>query len=186
MDTDNRSRAIWSRLGGQLGVGLCLVGFLLVFLGWNGAASVDRVTSQFPYLLSGGVAGLCFVILGVGMIVVQNQRADRAALQSTLREVQEALERAGLAQDVDGQRSTFRRPGPRPEALAGARSPQHERPIVAADEPAPTGPGAGADDTQEVPIPIRPVDEAPEEPPKKKKKQAPARRASAKKASKPA
>ena len=86
---DNRTsppRAVWSRLGGQLGVGLCAVGFILVFLGWNGAASVDRLPSQFPYLLSGGVAGLCFVVVGVGMLVVQNQRSDRAALQATLRE----------------------------------------------------------------------------------------------------
>ena len=170
MDTDNRSRAIWSRLGGQLGVGLCLAGFLLVFLGWNGAASVDRVTSQFPYLLSGGVAGLCFVVLGVGMIVVQNQRADRAALQGTLRELQEALERAGLAEGTGDQRATFRLPGPRPEALGGARAP--ERPIVAED--------AAPDDdapTAEVPLPAP----APEPAPAKAAKRAPARKAAAKK-----
>ena len=118
MDTDTGpskpSRAIWSRLGGQLGVGLCALGFLLVFLGWNGAASVDRIPSQFPYLISGGVAGLCFVVLGVGMIVVQNQRADRAALQATLRELQASLERAGMAEGTDGGRKPFAKPGPRP------------------------------------------------------------------------
>ena len=118
MDSDlepvKRTRAVWSRLGGQLGVGLCALGFLLVFLGWNGAASVDRIPSQFPYLLSGGVAGLCFVVLGVGMIVVQNQRADRAALQATLRELQASLERAGLAQSDGAARKPFAKPGPRP------------------------------------------------------------------------
>ena len=111
-----RTRAVWSRLGGQLGVGLCALGFLLVFLGWNGAASVDRIPSQFPYLLSGGVAGLCFVVLGVGMIVVQNQRADRAALQATLRELQASLERAGLAQSNGAAHKPFAKPGPRPTA----------------------------------------------------------------------
>ena len=111
-------KLIWSRLGGQLGVGLCALGFLLVFLGWNGAASVDRVPSQFPYLLSGGVAGLCFVVLGVGMLVVQNQRADRAALQATLRELQESLERAGLAQGTGDARKPFAKPAPRPAAVA--------------------------------------------------------------------
>lgn len=109
-----KAKLIWSRMGGQLGVGLCAFGFLLVFLGWNGAASVDRVPSQFPYLISGGVAGLCFVVLGVGMLVVQNQRADRAALQATLRELQEALERAGLAQGTGDERKPFAKPGPRP------------------------------------------------------------------------
>ena len=107
-------KLIWSRLGGQLGVGLCALGFLLVFLGWSGAASVDRVESQFPYLLSGGAAGLCFVVLGVGMIVVQNQRADRAALQATLLELHESLERAGLAQGTGEERTPFAKPGPRP------------------------------------------------------------------------
>lgn len=112
--TGRSAKAIWSRLGGQLGVGLCALGFLIVFLGWNGAASSDRLPSQFPYLLSGGVLGLCFVVLGVGMLVVQNQRADRAALQATLRELQEALERAGLAEGTGGQRRQFAKPGPRP------------------------------------------------------------------------
>jgi hypothetical protein len=83
------------KLSGQLGVGLCLLGFLLVFLGWNGAASRDRVPAQFPYLISGGVAGLCLVVLGVGMIVVQNQRADRAALQASIDRLREAVERSG-------------------------------------------------------------------------------------------
>ncbi len=115
MDDDKPTpRVLWSRLGGQLGVGLCAFGFLLVFLGWNGAASVDRIPSQFPYLISGGVAGLCFVVLGVGMLVVQNQRADRAALQATLRELQEALERGGLASGTGEQRTAFAKPGPRP------------------------------------------------------------------------
>ena len=44
-------------LGGQLGIGLALLGFLLIFLGWNGAGSYDDVPAQFPYLISGGIAG---------------------------------------------------------------------------------------------------------------------------------
>ncbi len=84
-----------SNLGGQLGVGLCVLGFILVFLGWNGAASRDRVPAQFPYLLSGGIAGLCLVVFGVGMIVVQNQRADRSALEASIDRLRDVLERAG-------------------------------------------------------------------------------------------
>jgi len=134
-----KAKIIWSRLGGQLGVGLCALGFLLVFLGWNGAASVDRIPSQFPYLISGGVAGLCFVVLGVGMLVVQNQRADRAALQATLRELQEALERAGLAQGTGEERRPFAKPGPRPPVAASAvGAPGIEVPV---------------DTTQEIPLP---------------------------------
>ncbi|HUQ40367.1 MAG TPA: hypothetical protein VM030_09440 [Acidimicrobiales bacterium] len=81
----------WSTLGGQVGLGVVLAGLVLVFLGWNGAASYDRVPAQFPYLISGGVAGLGLIILGAALIVVQNQRADRAALQDALAELREAV-----------------------------------------------------------------------------------------------
>jgi hypothetical protein len=119
-------------------VGLCVLGFLLVFLGWNGAASVDRIQSQFPYLISGGIAGLCFVVLGVGMIIVQNQRADRAALQATLRELQESLERGGLAEANGTARKPFAKPAPRPVALDDTAEVAivRDAPLVAADPPA--------------------------------------------------
>jgi hypothetical protein len=133
------TRAFWSRLGGKLGVGLCALGFLLVFLGWNGAASVDRIQSQFPYLISGGVAGLCFVVLGVGMIIVQNQRADRAALQATRRELQASLERAGIAETNGAGRKPFAKPGPRPVTLDDTAEVvlPREAPRVDAAEPTP-------------------------------------------------
>ena len=90
-----RFEGLRGQLGGQLGIGLCVLGFLLVFLGWNGAASNDSVVEQFPYLLSGGVAGLTLVLIGVGMLIVQNQRADRVALQGSLDALREAIERGG-------------------------------------------------------------------------------------------
>ncbi|HET7533862.1 MAG TPA: hypothetical protein VFJ83_11990 [Nocardioidaceae bacterium] len=85
------------RLGGQLGVGLCLLGFVVIFFGWNGAASTNYVPAQFPYLVSGGIAGLAVVVIGAAMIVVQNQRADRARLEEVLARLAEAVERQGLA-----------------------------------------------------------------------------------------
>ena len=81
------------RLGGQLGVALCLVGFLVIFFGWNGAASTNYVPAQFPYLISGGVAGLAVVVIGAAMILVQNQRADRARLEAALARLAAAVER---------------------------------------------------------------------------------------------
>lgn len=83
----------WSRFGGQLGVAFCVAGLVLVFLGWNGAASWDRVPSQFPYLISGGVAGLSLVVIGAALLVVQNQRADRAKLEASLGQLRDAIER---------------------------------------------------------------------------------------------
>lgn len=115
-------KQFWSDLGGKLGTGLCAAGLLLVFLGWNGAASVDRVEAQFPYLLSGGVAGLSLVVIGVGTIVVQNQRADRAQLQQSLRELEAAI------RGEDPSTTAFelppRRPTPATHAPAGL-APEH-------------------------------------------------------------
>ena len=68
------------------------------------------------------------------MLVVQNQRADRAALQATLRELQEALERAGLAEGTGAARKPFAKPQPRPAVVAAVHD-------------------AGDDLTQEVPLP---------------------------------
>ena len=70
------------RLGGQLGVLLTLLGLLIIFFGWNGAASTDYVPAQFPYLISGGVVGIAVVVVGAAMILVQNFRTDMARLEA--------------------------------------------------------------------------------------------------------
>jgi hypothetical protein len=81
----------WDKLGGQLGILYCVVGLFLIFLGWNGAASYDRVQAQIPYLISGGLAGLALVVIGAAMLITYGNRSDRAALQSTLEELRDAL-----------------------------------------------------------------------------------------------
>jgi len=114
-------KQIWSDLGSKLGTGLCGAGILLVFLGWNGAASVDRVEAQFPYLISGGIAGLSLVVMGVGLIVVQNQRADRALLQASLRELEAAI------RGEDATATGFEPPAPRPTPPQYAVTPAPDR-----------------------------------------------------------
>ncbi len=83
----------WGSLGGQLAIGYILAGFVLVFLGWNGAASYDRVSAQMPYVVSGGLGGLALVVVGAGLMIAQSNRADRAALQATLEDLRDALDR---------------------------------------------------------------------------------------------
>jgi hypothetical protein len=100
-------RIRWGSLGGQLGIGYCLAGIVLIFLGWNGAASYDRVESQMPYLISGGLAGIALVIIGAGLLVVQAQRANRAAVEAEIGELREAVDRlagasGGAAPRVSG------------------------------------------------------------------------------------
>jgi len=83
----------FDRFGAKLGVALCLAGFVLIFIGWNGAASVDRVTAQFPYLISGGIGGLGLVILGAILISVDIRREDGRRVEQMLAEVRDALAR---------------------------------------------------------------------------------------------
>jgi hypothetical protein len=90
------------RLGGQLGVLLCLLGLLVIFFGWNGAASSNFVPAQFPYLLSGGIAGLAIVVVGAAMLIVQNQRADRVRLEAALERLVAATERQAAGSSVNG------------------------------------------------------------------------------------
>jgi len=90
----------WDKLGGLLGILYCLVGALLIFLGWNGAASYDRVSAQIPYVVSGGIAGLALVVLGSALLIAQSHRGDRAALQATLEDLRDALGRVAAAEEV--------------------------------------------------------------------------------------
>jgi hypothetical protein len=55
-------------------------GFLLIVLGWNGAANLDYVQGQIPYLISGGVAGLGLIGLGLMLAIVQELRRTNAEL----------------------------------------------------------------------------------------------------------
>ena len=90
------------KLGGQLGVLLCLLGFLIMFFGWNGAASSNFVPSQFPYLISGGLVGLGVVVLGSALLLVQNQRTDLARLEAAVERVALAVERQGGGSTAPG------------------------------------------------------------------------------------
>src|SRR3954468_4250657 len=90
-------RSTWGKLGGQLGLACIGIGLLLIGLAWNGAAGVDFVSGQIPYLLSGGFLGLSLVVVGVGLIVVENSRKDRAILQAEIHELNTAITRLAAA-----------------------------------------------------------------------------------------
>jgi hypothetical protein len=83
----------WNSLGGKLGLLFCVAGLALIWAGWNGAATYNDIRKQFPYLISGGIAGLALVVIGVGLMVIQSQRADRVQLEANLTELRLILER---------------------------------------------------------------------------------------------
>jgi hypothetical protein len=82
-----------NKLGGQLGMLFCLAGLVLIWTGWNGAASYNDIRQQFPYLISGGIGGLALVTIGVGLFVLQSARADRVQLEANLTELRKILDR---------------------------------------------------------------------------------------------
>jgi hypothetical protein len=83
----------WNTLGGKLGLAFCLAGLGLIWAGWNGAATYNDIRKQFPYLISGGIAGLALVVIGVGLMIIQSQRADRVQLEANLVELRAILDR---------------------------------------------------------------------------------------------
>ncbi len=99
---NDRFRGLWGNVSGKLGLSFCLGGFVAIFLGWNGAASYDRVPAQFPWLISGGVTGLALVVIGAALLIVENNRRDRAVLMALLEEVRLGLEHSPPAAAANG------------------------------------------------------------------------------------
>jgi hypothetical protein len=86
-----------SKLGMQLGLASIAIGILIIGLAWNGAAGIDFVSGQIPYLLSGGALGLALVGVGVALVIVHNNRRDRALLQTQIQELSTSVSRLANA-----------------------------------------------------------------------------------------
>lgn len=81
----------FGRLGSPLSIVLIGLGLLIIAVGANGIRSNGTVVQQMPYLLTGGVLGMAFVVFGSAYLLVQNARQDRARLEAKLDEVIGAL-----------------------------------------------------------------------------------------------
>jgi uncharacterized membrane protein len=66
------------------GVTLLVIGGVLITLGWDGAASLDYVQGQFPYLLSASVPGIALIIIGVAVLVLAMVRKDAEEREAQL------------------------------------------------------------------------------------------------------
>jgi hypothetical protein len=81
----------YARLGSPLAIVLVGIGLLVIGIGANGIRSNDTVVEQLPYLVTGGLLGLAFVVFGCAYMVVQNARQDRSQLETKLEEIAELL-----------------------------------------------------------------------------------------------
>jgi hypothetical protein len=83
--------------GGHLLLGwvLIIVGVVLMFAGWLGVSANPSVARQMAYLASGGLGGLLAGIIGVGLLVSDDVRRDRARLgrlEAAVLEMRDLLE----------------------------------------------------------------------------------------------
>jgi hypothetical protein len=90
------------RFGRILGLFFCVAGFVTIGFGWNGSAKTALVDMQFPYLISGGAGGVALVLLGVGLLVMAQVRAERTKLVEELRKVGSTVARAIAATSAAG------------------------------------------------------------------------------------
>ena len=124
----DKIRGRWAGMAGRIGMLFCGLGFLVIGIAWNGAASNGVIERQMPYLVSGGLLGLSLVIIGASLIVAESNRRDRAVIEQQLVELTAAVQRlaastglatsapsrAGLDVDADAViagRSSYHLPG---------------------------------------------------------------------------
>jgi len=66
------------------GVILLVLGGVAITLGWDGAATLDYVQGQFPYLLSASIPGLALIIIGMTVLVLAMVRKDASEREAQL------------------------------------------------------------------------------------------------------
>lgn len=98
-----RLKALWSslfgdadrrvRMGRLLGFTFITAGFVIIGLGWYGAAGRNFITGQFPYLLSGGFMGLALVFIGSTLLFLSTIRAERDVMLERMDEMVRLLGR---------------------------------------------------------------------------------------------
>lgn len=86
-----------ARLALYAGIVLLAIGSLVLYLGYNGAATHPSVVEQMPYVISGGFVGGTLVILGGVMILVHVILNARARMREDLAELREVLAELGDA-----------------------------------------------------------------------------------------
>lgn len=86
-----------ARLALYLGAALVVAGGVILYLGYNGAATNPVVQAQMPYVISGGLLGLGLMALGgiaVAVHVILQVQADFRTELSAMRESMEQLSEA--------------------------------------------------------------------------------------------
>ena len=81
----NFLRNQWDRVAAWA---LVVLGFVILLLGWLGVSDAVLTTEQLPYIVSGGLGGVCCIGVGVGLWLSADLRDEWTAL----REIADRLE----------------------------------------------------------------------------------------------
>ena len=106
-----------------LGLVLCGAGFLLIILGWAGAARRSCIDCQIPYLLSGGAAGLGLILFGVTIVVMAQLRTDSRRLAERLDSLAAILAEAWTPEEIEPEVEAAPPPAISPGPAAGGAEP---------------------------------------------------------------
>jgi NADH:ubiquinone oxidoreductase subunit 6 (subunit J) len=87
-------------------------GFIVMFLGWYGAARSYPEVAQIPYIISGGFVGLALVVLGGLLLASAVWIAQLGRMQRAMEQRFEELA-APPTPDAEDSRPARRRPGGR-------------------------------------------------------------------------
>lgn len=66
---------------------LAFTGFVVIGIGWWGAAKITYVALQIPRVVSGGLAGLALIGTGAALLTVQMERRNAAREQQMTDEI---------------------------------------------------------------------------------------------------
>ncbi|HYP22369.1 MAG TPA: hypothetical protein VEV43_02250 [Actinomycetota bacterium] len=81
-------------VGRILGLVFVTAGFVVIGKAWDGAASINFTTGQFPYLLSGGFMGLGLIVTGCTLLLLATVRGEREVMSQKFDEVAKLLSRS--------------------------------------------------------------------------------------------
>ena len=63
-----------------LGWAAIAAGGVALLVGWLGVSGETLVAKQLPYLISGGLGGIVLIGAGVGVLIAEDLRAERARI----------------------------------------------------------------------------------------------------------
>jgi hypothetical protein len=78
----------WDR---SAAIGALVLGLIVLLVGYNGVSSTEFVAEQLPYVISGGLVGLTFVIAGATLWVSADLRDEWRKLDALDARLEKAL-----------------------------------------------------------------------------------------------